>query len=88
MIKKGLDDLYSKVPFDGLWLDMNEATGFCSGECPAWKAPNNVMEKAIKSSEFNEKIYSQLVEETEKFLQDYSEDYSEDNNGTWYQSYY
>lgn len=46
------------------------------------------MEKAIKSSEFNEKIYSQLVEETEKFLQDYSEDYSEDNNGTWYQSYY
>ena len=31
---KGLADLYKLVPYDGLWLDMTEATGFCSGECP------------------------------------------------------
>lgn len=62
---------------------MNEATGFCSGECPGWTPPNNVMEKAMQTPEFNEMIYTQLVEETGKFLQDYSDD-----NETWYQSYY
>lgn len=31
---QGLSDLYKLVPYDGIWLDMNEATGFCSGECP------------------------------------------------------
>lgn len=31
---RGLKDLHEQVPFDGLWLDMNEATLFCNGECP------------------------------------------------------
>jgi len=26
-------------PFDGIWLDMNEATGFCNGECPDGLVP-------------------------------------------------
>lgn len=32
IINFGLDDLYAKLAFDGLWLDMNEATGFNQGE--------------------------------------------------------
>ena len=31
---QGLSDLFTLLPYDGLWLDMNEATGFCNGECP------------------------------------------------------
>jgi hypothetical protein len=28
----GLDDLYQLVNYDGLWLDMSEATSFQNGE--------------------------------------------------------
>lgn len=31
---QGLKDLHDLVPFNALWLDMNEITGFCDGECP------------------------------------------------------
>lgn len=34
LLAQGLNDLYEKLPFDGLWLDMNEPTGNCNGECP------------------------------------------------------
>jgi alpha-glucosidase (family GH31 glycosyl hydrolase) len=34
--KQGLTDLFAKFEFDGLWLDMNEPTLFCDGECPTW----------------------------------------------------
>ena len=40
--KKGLDRLYQKFPFDGLWLDMNENTlMYCSGECPEGRPRDN-----------------------------------------------
>ncbi len=39
---KGLQDLWNLVPYDGLWIDMNEATGFCSGECPNYKSESFV----------------------------------------------
>jgi alpha-glucosidase (family GH31 glycosyl hydrolase) len=40
---KGLQTLDTLLDFDGLWLDMNEATGFCNGECPDGiiPVPNN-----------------------------------------------
>jgi alpha-glucosidase (family GH31 glycosyl hydrolase) len=31
---QGLSDFYKEAPYDGLWLDMNEVTTFCDGECP------------------------------------------------------
>lgn len=28
-----LDSLYKNIPFDGVWLDMNEVANFCDGVC-------------------------------------------------------
>jgi alpha-glucosidase (family GH31 glycosyl hydrolase) len=28
-----LDVLHANTTFDGLWIDMNEITSFCNGEC-------------------------------------------------------
>lgn len=37
--------LYNNTNFDGLWLDMNEATGACNGECPDGPPSKDLFEK-------------------------------------------
>jgi alpha-glucosidase (family GH31 glycosyl hydrolase) len=34
-----LNILYKKVPFDGVWLDMNELSNFCNGPCSTPTTP-------------------------------------------------
>lgn len=45
----GLDSLYSKIPFDSLSLENNEATGQCNGECPTGIPVPNVNASMTKS---------------------------------------
>lgn len=47
----GLADLYDIVNFDGLWLDRNEATGLCNGECPGGYSVDEIKEQ-IEDSKF------------------------------------
>eukprot|EP00826_Nyctotherus_ovalis_P045551 TRINITY_DN5053_c0_g1_i18.p1 TRINITY_DN5053_c0_g1~~TRINITY_DN5053_c0_g1_i18.p1 ORF type:complete len:797 (+),score=236.90 TRINITY_DN5053_c0_g1_i18:92-2482(+) len=43
--RMGLGDLYKQAKFDGIWIDMNEASNFCHGECEI--VPNEVVETII-----------------------------------------
>jgi len=47
----GLNDTYNQVNFDGLWLDMNEATGICNGECVDGKPGNTSLFEKNKVEE-------------------------------------
>ena len=45
--QNGLANLAKEVDFDGLWLDMNEATSFCDGAClESQKNPDSVLYSA------------------------------------------
>eukprot|EP01125_Pyxidicula_operculata_P004663 TRINITY_DN1751_c0_g3_i1.p1 TRINITY_DN1751_c0_g3~~TRINITY_DN1751_c0_g3_i1.p1 ORF type:complete len:967 (-),score=192.43 TRINITY_DN1751_c0_g3_i1:131-3031(-) len=37
--KKQMSEFLTKVPLDGIWLDMNEIGSFCNGTCPDYVPP-------------------------------------------------
>jgi len=71
---KGLKDLYGKVPYDGLWLDMNEATSFCNGECPSW-TPEPTNDTVSPKRRLAEAKFMVIDDDDEGFT-----------NHTWYMS--
>lgn len=68
---QALNDLWNQIPFDGLRLDMNEATAFCDGECPDQEA----MDLSVDSSKTIKDKMVNLLEEQEI------------TNHTWWFSY-
>lgn len=54
----GINSLFDEVEFDGLWLDMNEATGLCDGECV------NGFIKTTKTSEKRRSLKEKIFENT------------------------
>ena len=51
---KGLNDLYKQVPFDGLWLDMNEPTALIAGELQPDDAQPLTPEERLRTKRFLE----------------------------------
>lgn len=63
---QGLTDLYGLVPFDGIWIDMNEATGFTrTGEIvpPTPTSPVSAMEVNAESATLLKRFLQDTVGE-------------------------
>ena len=48
---KIITDLYAQFTFDGIWLDNNEVTGKCNGECPSGNVTNNTMQNTLRDEQ-------------------------------------
>lgn len=46
----GLAALYDLVPYDGLWLDMNEIGAMCDGECPDYNGTETTSSASSRRS--------------------------------------
>ena len=90
---EGINDLYKEMPFDGLWLDMNEVTGFCNGnrsdsgkQCASKKSS---FEKSDDVQEIQENYLNFL--QAEKVTDDYKNfkrhQVQADTNTSWFMSY-
>lgn len=73
---QGLRELWDSVPYDGLWLDMNEATGYCDGECPE-----------VKQGPMTKQDHNELVGKVRRRLQDLADNDQEIKNYTWWFSF-
>jgi len=60
----GINALFDEVEYDGLWLDMNEATGFCDGECVNGTVPTTPTTKNNQ----RRSLRSKLMKNTEEFI--------------------
>ena len=52
----GLTGLHTATDFDGIWIDMNEATSFCDGECPDGPKPepDEIVKRELSEDEKEE----------------------------------
>ena len=76
--EKGLTDLFAKVNFDGLWLDMNEVTGFCNGECP-----NLETSKDTQKAETKRRVLVGFLDQ-ESDEGTWFQSYDQDKNSTYF----
>ena len=88
---EGLLDLYKQVPFDGLWIDMNEATGFNDGELDTSKEeppkpPTPPTPPPPTPDQPN--LQEEIKEQVKRFLIDYQDEwyksFPQDEPSTWY----
>ncbi|CAG9332287.1 unnamed protein product [Blepharisma stoltei] len=55
-----LDILHESVQFDGIWIDMNEASSFCDGECPGFY-PDPELQITLPYTPGNHSLEDQLL---------------------------
>lgn len=74
----GINALFEEVEYDGLWLDMNEATGFCDGECPN----GFITETSSANKDQKRSLKEKIMKNTEDFVNE--EILGGDPNMGWY----
>jgi alpha-D-xyloside xylohydrolase len=62
---KEVADFFNKVPFDGLWIDMNEASNFCTGSACSFETSN--LGPSNKNDSSNDKCVLRCVNGTTRF---------------------
>jgi hypothetical protein len=74
----GINALFEDVDYDGIWLDWNEATGLCDGEC---------VDGFVKTTQTSQKrsLKEKILENTAEFID--IEILGEEKNMGWYNSW-